>query len=204
MSTLRRASASLPLPPATSTSAARAPRSSTGCTPAATAARSSSASRTPTRSAPPPDRCKAILDGLEWLGIDWDEGPEVGGAYGPYFQTERLDALQEHADQLIAAGQGLPLLLHEGGARARGAQVFERAEAAPTSTRAPAGSGRTPARQAPPVVRFKMPADRRDAVVRRPGLGTDHQGVLGPRRLRDAPRRTASRSTTSAASSTTT
>src|ERR1044072_1776347 len=30
-----------------------------------------------------------ILDGLRWLGLDWDEGPEVGGSYGPYFQSER-------------------------------------------------------------------------------------------------------------------
>src|SRR5512147_2106030 len=33
---------------------------------------------------------RAILDGLRWLGLDWDEGPEVGGPAGPYFQTERL------------------------------------------------------------------------------------------------------------------
>ncbi len=32
---------------------------------------------------------KQILRSLEWLGLDWDEGPEVGGAFGPYFQTER-------------------------------------------------------------------------------------------------------------------
>ena len=34
-----------------------------------------------------------ILNGLEWLGIDWDEGPRVGGPYGPYFQSERARAL---------------------------------------------------------------------------------------------------------------
>ncbi|MDP2932369.1 MAG: glutamate--tRNA ligase family protein, partial [Chloroflexota bacterium] len=32
---------------------------------------------------------EAILDGLRWLGLDWDEGPEVGGKYGPYFQSQR-------------------------------------------------------------------------------------------------------------------
>src|SRR5262244_3888318 len=47
---------------------------------------------------------KAILDGLEWLGIDWDEGPDVGGPCGPYFQTERLDMYRSVADQLIAGG----------------------------------------------------------------------------------------------------
>ena len=32
---------------------------------------------------------RAILDSLRWLGLDWDEGPEVGGSMGPYFQSER-------------------------------------------------------------------------------------------------------------------
>src|SRR6267143_6320127 len=33
---------------------------------------------------------QAILDGMRWMGLDWDEGPEVGGPHGPYFQTQRL------------------------------------------------------------------------------------------------------------------
>jgi len=45
---------------------------------------------------------KAILDGLRWLGLDWDEGPEVGGPYAPYFQTERLATYRAAADKLIA------------------------------------------------------------------------------------------------------
>ena len=45
-----------------------------------------------------------ILDGLEWLGIDWDEGPRVGGPYGPYFQSERLERYDAAADKLIASG----------------------------------------------------------------------------------------------------
>jgi glutamyl-tRNA synthetase len=48
---------------------------------------------------------KVILDSLEWLGIDWDEGPEVGGAFGPYTQMERLGIYKEHAEKLIAAGK---------------------------------------------------------------------------------------------------
>lgn len=34
---------------------------------------------------------EAILDSLRWLGLDWDEGPEVGGDYDPYFQSKRLE-----------------------------------------------------------------------------------------------------------------
>ena len=45
-----------------------------------------------------------ILDGLEWLGIDWDEGPRVGGSYGPYFQSERLQLYQAAAARLVASG----------------------------------------------------------------------------------------------------
>ena len=45
-----------------------------------------------------------LLDGLRWLGLDWDEGPEVGGDYGPYFQSERLALYQHWADWLVARG----------------------------------------------------------------------------------------------------
>jgi glutamyl-tRNA synthetase len=45
-----------------------------------------------------------ILDGLRWLGLDWDEGPELGGPYGPYFQSERLGRYRELADRLVAEG----------------------------------------------------------------------------------------------------
>ena len=52
-----------------------------------------------------PEAERAILDGLEWLGIDWDEGPGVGGPFGPYRQSERLDIYREHAERLVATGQ---------------------------------------------------------------------------------------------------
>ena len=45
-----------------------------------------------------------ILDGLEWLDIDWDEGPRVGGEYGSYFQSERLPLYHAEAERLIAQG----------------------------------------------------------------------------------------------------
>jgi len=45
---------------------------------------------------------KAVLDGLRWLGLDWDEGPEVGGKYGPYFQSQRLEKYLETAQRLVA------------------------------------------------------------------------------------------------------
>jgi len=47
---------------------------------------------------------EGILDGLRWLGLDWDEGPEVGGPCGPYFQSQRLQSYQEAAERLVAQG----------------------------------------------------------------------------------------------------
>ncbi|MFQ6122565.1 MAG: glutamate--tRNA ligase, partial [Dehalococcoidales bacterium] len=47
---------------------------------------------------------KAILDSLRWLGLDWDEGPEVGGKYAPYFQSQRLEIYREAAQRLISQG----------------------------------------------------------------------------------------------------
>jgi glutamyl-tRNA synthetase len=45
-----------------------------------------------------------ILHGFRWLGLDWDEGPEVGGPHGPYFQSQRTEKYQAAAETLLAAG----------------------------------------------------------------------------------------------------
>jgi glutamyl-tRNA synthetase len=45
-----------------------------------------------------------ILDGLRWLGIDWDEGPEAGGPHAPYFQSQRLSRYREAARELVERG----------------------------------------------------------------------------------------------------
>ena len=45
-----------------------------------------------------------ILDGLKWLGIDWDEGPEVGGPYAPYYQSQRAEKYQAAVDELLRRG----------------------------------------------------------------------------------------------------
>ena len=51
-----------------------------------------------------PEMVEGILDGLRWLGLDWDEGPKIGGPYGPYFQSERLDRYRAMAARLVAQG----------------------------------------------------------------------------------------------------
>jgi len=50
------------------------------------------------------DSVRKILDDLRWLGLDWDEGPEVGGDYGPYFQSRRLDIYNRYLQQLLDSG----------------------------------------------------------------------------------------------------
>jgi len=47
---------------------------------------------------------KAIVEALNWLGLRWDEGPDVGGAYGPYRQSERLQLYRQHVDLLLDKG----------------------------------------------------------------------------------------------------
>lgn len=47
----------------------------------------------------------ALLDALRWLGLNWDEGPEVGGPYGPYRQSQRSDIYRDVVDRLLAAGE---------------------------------------------------------------------------------------------------
>src|SRR5450755_2627589 len=46
-----------------------------------------------------------LMDDLRWLGLDWSEGPEVGGPHGPYRQSERLDIYREHTERLLAEGK---------------------------------------------------------------------------------------------------
>jgi glutamyl-tRNA synthetase len=49
-----------------------------------------------------------IVEGLRWLGLDWDEGPDDGGPHGPYFQSQRLDKHRAVVDRLIAGGHAYP------------------------------------------------------------------------------------------------
>jgi glutamyl-tRNA synthetase len=50
------------------------------------------------------DMVRAILTSLRWMGVDWDEGPDVGGPHGPYTQTARFDRHRERAGELVRGG----------------------------------------------------------------------------------------------------
>ena len=47
---------------------------------------------------------QAIYDSLRWLGLDWAEGPDIGGKFGPYRQSERGDIYRQYAEELIEKG----------------------------------------------------------------------------------------------------
>ena len=51
-----------------------------------------------------PEAVPKILESLRWLGLDWDEGPDIGGPYGPYTQSERVQSYRAAADRLLAQG----------------------------------------------------------------------------------------------------
>lgn len=51
---------------------------------------------------------RQMMEDLHWLGLDWDEGPEVGGSNGPYFQSQRTDRYQAALERLEAQGLVYP------------------------------------------------------------------------------------------------
>ncbi|MCW8885046.1 MAG: glutamate--tRNA ligase [Motiliproteus sp.] len=52
-----------------------------------------------------PESEQAILDSMRWLGLEWDEGPDVGGPHGPYRQSERKDCYKDYAMKLVEEGK---------------------------------------------------------------------------------------------------
>jgi nondiscriminating glutamyl-tRNA synthetase len=123
----------------------------------------------------------AILEDLRWMGLDWDEGPDVDGPFGPYRQSERLHLYRSYANELLAAGHAYSCFCQP-------AQLEAERQAALAAGLPPRYSGRCrdigpdEARRRieagePAVVRFRIPADREvvfDDLVRGPvAFGTD-------------------------------
>ena len=144
---------------------------------------------------------RMIFEALRWLGLDWDEGPDVGGPYGPYRQSERSAIYREHAAELVRQGRGLPVLLHAGapGRAARGAEGAEgrgdglrRPVPAASTRRRPRGGAGGEAPRGPPghargaVDGRDRPPARRGA-LRAPADG--RPGAAEERRLPDLPPR---------------
>ena len=91
------------------------------------------------------DMVTGIVDGLRWLGLDWDEGPDIGGPHAPYFQSQRLDQYQGRGHRARAAGTCVLLLLHARDAAAEaagGGSVWWRMDLRSHLLRARAGRNR--------------------------------------------------------------
>ena len=147
---------------------------------------------------------KKILDGFRWMGMDWDEGPEVGGRFGPYFQAERGAIYAEAAARLVASGhvyrdyttqEERDALKKEADAR----KIAFRFRGEPPSAELTARYGRRGTAVRAPVPRRAGKEDRRP----RPDQGRRRAAIRRDRRLRDRPRGADNRSTTSPRSSTT-
>ena len=122
----------------------------------------------PTRSTE--ENTQVILRAMRWLGLDWDEGPEVGGDFGPYAQTERLDLYREAAERLLEQGRAYPcfctpeqLEADREAARARKDpfQGYQRRcrDIDPAEARARMDAGE------PYTLRIKVPEGRGDVVI---------------------------------------
>lgn len=122
----------------------------------------------PTRSTD--ENTQIILRAMRWLGLDWDEGPEVGGDFGPYAQTERLDIYKEAAQKLWDAGRAYPcfctteqLAADRAAAQAR-KDPFQGYQRRCRDLSREDAQARIDAGE-PYVLRIKVPADRGDVVI---------------------------------------
>jgi glutamyl-tRNA synthetase len=129
---------------------------------------------------------QGILDGMRWLGLTWDEGPDIGGPHGPYFQSHRLDRYRAVAAQLVASGHAY---YDYRGAETR-AKVSDSDDSGPIAfgpkqydeTSVSLNAQQVAQREAagvPRAVRFRVPADGRtvfdDAVHGE--IGFDNAGL---------------------------
>ncbi len=104
-----------------------------------------------------------ILEALRWLGVDWDEGPGVGGGHAPYYQSQRLDRYHAAAQRLIDAGRAYPCYCSpERLERMRDEQARGKQQVGYDRLCRGLGAEQGAANEtngAPPVVRFAMPED---------------------------------------------
>ena len=110
------------------------------------------------------DMVAGILDGLRWLGLEWDEGPEAGGPHGPYFQSERLDRYRAAAARLIAGGYAYYCYCSPERLREERDKAEQRGEAwqydRACLALSPERIAELDAAAAPRAIRFKAPATR--------------------------------------------
>ncbi len=122
----------------------------------------------PTRSTD--ENTQIILRAMRWLGLDWDEGPEVGGDFGPYAQTERLEIYKQAAQKLWDEGKAYPCFCSAEKLAADRAAAQERKDPFQgyqrTCRNIPTDEAKARiAAGEPYVLRIKVPEDRGDVVI---------------------------------------
>jgi glutamyl-tRNA synthetase len=128
------------------------------------------------------DMVTGILDGLRWLGLTWDEGPEVGGPHAPYFQSERLERYRVLAHELVRNGHAYfdyrtadeTRALRE---QAEAGTVIPHALEHTSLTLSAEEVGRREAAGAPRAIRFRVPDE---------GVTSFHDAVHGEVRFENA------------------
>ena len=107
---------------------------------------------------------QGILQDLRWLGLDWDEGPDVGGSHGPYRQSERLDLYRSYASELIEHGHAYYCFCSAEQLEADRRAALEAGRPPQYAGRCrdldPAASAGRLALGHPAVVRFRVPQNR--------------------------------------------
>ncbi|HEY6221508.1 MAG TPA: glutamate--tRNA ligase [Candidatus Eisenbacteria bacterium] len=103
----------------------------------------------------------AIYEALRWLGMSWDEGPEIGGSFGPYLQSERLPRYAESAEQLLREGKAYRCFCDPGDLKRRRDEAMRRGEP-PKYDRTclklpPEESAARAERGEPHAIRFRIP-----------------------------------------------
>ena len=125
----------------------------------------------------------SLLEDLRWLGLDWDEGPDVGGPYGPYRQSERMGTYREITDKLIAGGHAYPCFCTDEVLDRKRAEMVARSEAphydGTCRNLSPAEVAAKRAAKIPEAIRFRVgegAARFEDAVRGAMDLGHDMVG----------------------------
>ena len=110
------------------------------------------------------DMVVGILEGLRWLGLDWDEGPGKGGPHAPYFQSERLERYREGASQLVSSGNAYYCYCSTERLQAEREKAEQRGEAwrydRTCLALTPSRIAELESAGAPRAIRFKVPAAR--------------------------------------------
>jgi glutamyl-tRNA synthetase len=130
-----------------------------------------------------PGAADQIVEDLKWLGIDWDEGPDVGGPHAPYLQSARSSLYQDHLERLIAGDAVYPCYCSRKDIAEAASAPHETSASTgyPGTCREPAGRLRQQRRNPDRLPSYRFRVQRRRVVVQDEILGPRSYDLAGPR-----------------------